>query len=126
MEQNNNQQPYAEPTVQQAPVQQPVYETQPAPQSADNSMKTMIFGIIGLVLAESGIAGLIFSILSLKEAKKYQANFGQLTGKAKVGKILGNIGLIVSIIMIAFWAIYILVVIIAAIAAAASSSYYYY
>ncbi|MBQ4105812.1 MAG: DUF4190 domain-containing protein [Clostridia bacterium] len=109
--------------------QQPVYQQETAikPQAEDNSMKALIFGIIGLVLSESGLLGLIFSIIGLSQAKKYKQNFGELAGKAKVGNILSTLGLIFSILMMAFWVIYIIVIVVIAIAgAAASSGAYYY
>ncbi len=87
---NMNNNVYAEPAYTAVPAQ-------------DNSKKAMIFGILSLVLSELGILGLIFAILGKKEAKKYVAAFGQLTGKAKLGSIFSTVGLILSIIMIAFY-----------------------
>ena len=65
----------------------------------DNSLKTMIFGIIAIAAGGSGLLGIIFGALALSEAKKYAAaHDGVVDGKAKVGKILGTIGLIFGII----------------------------
>ena len=131
MNENYNQPYPAEPVSQEAPqqpaYQQPVYQ-QPVynatPQPEDTSSKVLTFGIIGLVLSELGILGLIFSIIGLKQANQYYSTFGTLIGKAKVGKILSKVGLIVSIVMTVFWAIYIIVV--AAMAASIASVGYYY
>ena len=63
----------------------------------DNSTKTMVFGIIAIALCETGIGGIIFGAIALSEAKKYAAaHDGVVSGKAKVGKILGTVGLIVD------------------------------
>ncbi len=102
---------------------EPAYNATPAAPAQDNSMKTMIFGILGLVFSELGILGLIFSILGKKEAKKFEAAFGQLTGKAKVGAILSKIGFILSIVMTVFWVIYFLVCFIIGLAAASYAMY---
>lgn len=82
--------------IQNTVNEQPVYTATPA---EDNSTKTLIFGIIAIVLSELGLLGLIFAILGKKEAKKYEQNFGALTGKAKVGAILSKVALILSIVM---------------------------
>lgn len=116
--------------TEEAPVQEsaPVYEAQPVTPAAPavNTSNILVFGILGLAFAESGILGIIFSAIALSKAKAYAAAYGNLTGKAKVGKILATVGLIVSILMVVFWVIYIIVI--AAIAGAASgigSGYYY-
>ena len=83
----------------------------------DNSTKTMVFGIIAIALCETGIGGIIFGAIALSEAKKYAAaHDGVVSGKAKVGKILGTVGLIVGIVMTVVW-------IISAIASACASSF---
>lgn len=62
------------------------------------SQNSLIFGILGLVFCESGILGIIFSAIGLSNAKKYAAEAGELTCKAKTGKILATLGLVFSII----------------------------
>ncbi len=64
------------------------------------STQSLVFGILGLVFCESGILGIIFSAIGLSKAKKYAAEAGELTGKAKTGKILATLGLVFSIIAI--------------------------
>ena len=74
------------------------------------STQTLTFGILGLVFAGSSILGIIFSAIGLKKAKAYVEQFGELTGKAKVGRILAKVGLIFSIVMIVFWVLYIVLI----------------
>ena len=67
----------------------------------NNSVKTLVFGILALALSWLGITGLIFGIAAIKQAGIYAQNhYGALNGKAKTGKILGILGLIVSCIVI--------------------------
>ena len=73
------------------------------------SSGSLTFGILGLVFCGSGILGLIFSIIGMSKAKKYAAEAGELTGKAKTGKILATLGLVFSIIAIVIWVICIIV-----------------
>jgi len=84
------------------------------------SSGTLTFGILGLVFCGSGILGLIFSIIGLSKAKKYAAEAGELTGKAKTGKILATLGLVFSIIAIVCW---IIVAIVGSCASAALQQY---
>ena len=70
------------------------------------STQTLTFGILGLAFAGSSILGIIFSAIGMKKAKAYVEQFGELTGKAKIGRILAKVGLIVSIIMTVFWVLY--------------------
>lgn len=83
----------------------PTYQAAPQPPAEDNSTKLLIFGILSVAL--SGIVGIVFAILAKKEATKYEQSFGPATGKAKVGKILGTVGLILSIVTIVIWFAYI-------------------
>lgn len=81
----------------------------------DNSKKILIFGIVSIALAcvadgmaaayftgiIPAIVAIIFGALAGKEAKAFAAaNGGTVYGKAKVGKILGTVGLIVGIVAI--------------------------
>ena len=109
----------------QQPVQ-PQYQ-QPvsaAPAGAPTPTNILIFGIIGLALScipFASIAGIIISAIGLKKSNAYVAAGGIACGQSKTGRILARVGLIVSIVMTVFWAIYFTVVIIAA---ATYSSYY--
>lgn len=75
--------------------------------------KVMVFGIIGLALSGLGIPGIILSIIALKQANEFIRLNGGLFGQAKVGRILGKAGLIVSIVMTVFWVLYVILVILA-------------
>jgi hypothetical protein len=114
------------------PVEQPVYTAEPQPASGDlNDTPILITGILAIALCWTGIGGLICAIICMSKVKKFLAAGGVLAGKAKVGKILGTVGLILSILYMVFWVIYALYFIILAIVAAAgglsnySSSYWY-
>ncbi len=105
-------------------VQQPAQTYQAPVMPQPNGTPILIMGIISLVVGS--IVGIILSIIGKKKASEIVAMGYPLTGTAKVGSILCNIGLIVSILTTVFYALYFLIVIIGAIAGAASSSYYYY
>ena len=106
------------------PVRQPVTGT-----AGPDATPIFVLGILSLALPALG--GLICAIICLSKVKKFLAAGGVLAGKAKVGKILGTVGLILSILYMVFWVIYALYFIIVAIVAAAgglsnySSSYWY-
>lgn len=103
----------------EAPAQQPIYNAAPVSTIPYNTTPILVFGILALALAGgTGIVGIIFGILTKKKVNEYLGLGGQLTGKAKVGSILGKVGLILGIVMTVFWAIYITVIIIAAMAGA--------
>lgn len=74
-----------------------------APVAQGNPGKVLTFGILGLAFCETGILGLIFSIIGLTKAKNYIATYGPVSGQVRTGKILSTIGLILSIVMIVFW-----------------------
>ncbi|MBR6922398.1 MAG: zinc-ribbon domain-containing protein [Clostridia bacterium] len=114
------------------PVEQPVYTAEPQPASGDlNDTPILITGILAIALCWTGIGGLICAIINKSKVKKFLAAGGVLAGKAKVGKILGTVGLILSILYIVFWVGYICWWIIWTIIAAAgglsnyTSSYWY-
>ena len=67
--------------------------------------KVLVFGIIGLALSELGIPGIILSIIALHFANKFLQENGMLFGKAKIGRILGMVGLFVGIGMTVFWTV---------------------
>lgn len=107
--------PVQQESIQQQPAQpqytpvEPQYTPyQPAVNNdpALNATPILITGILALALSWSGIGGLICAIICMSKVKKYQAAGGVISGKAKVGKILGTVGLIFSIIYIVVWAIY--------------------
>ena len=87
------------------------------------SLKTMIFGIISIAVGGSGLLGIIFGAIALGNAKKYAAeNNGVVDGKAKVGKILGTLGLVFGIIALVAYVIYFIVMIVAMIGGGAAAA----
>ncbi len=105
------------------PVEQPVYTAEPQPASGDlNDTPILITGILAIALCWTGIGGLICAIICMSKVKKFLAAGGVLAGKAKVGKILGTVGLILSILYMVFWVIYFFVIIIGIIGSAINSS----
>lgn len=67
----------------------------------------LTFGILGIVFgAMGGLLGIIFSAIGLSKAKKYVAEGNELTGKAKTGKILATVGLILAIVALVFTVIF--------------------
>ena len=63
----------------------------------------LALGIIGLATCGSGIIGLIFSIIAISKAGKFRKGSTAVSGQVNTGRILGIIGLILSILMIVIW-----------------------
>ena len=111
----------------------PVTPAAPSPlsynQAGPSPTKVMVFGIIGLALSSAGIPGIVLSLIALKLAGEFVHYNGSLYGQAKVGRILGKVGSIVSIVMTVVWAFYIVFVIMMIVggsAACVSSGYNYH
>ncbi|MBP5208349.1 MAG: zinc ribbon domain-containing protein [Clostridia bacterium] len=121
-------QPKQQPTYQQP--QQPVYQ-QPVYQqpqytpvvATPDAGPIFVTGLLSLIFA--GLVGLILAIVNKKKVKEYTATGAQLTGKAKAGSILGNLGLVFSIIALVTIVIYFFVIIIGLIAGGTYASSYY-
>lgn len=79
---------------------------------------TLVWGILSLVF--SSILGIIFGAIGLSKSKKFVAEGGELVGKAKVGKILSLVGIILGIVVTIIIVIEIIVVIAAGNAAVQS------
>ena len=98
----------------------PVVAEEPAAQEAEVPVNTpeqngaangaLAFSIVGLVLASSGVLGIIFSAIARGKVKKAVAQ-GAIGGKIKAAKILSLIGLIASILMTVFWVIFCIVMV---------------
>ena len=114
---------YQEPQYQQPQYygQQPYQETYSsnygtAPKAADaeknNEGRTaMILAIIGAVLSELGIPGLILSAIAKGKVKAWEEKYGPTTGMAKAARIISTIGLVFSILMTVFWIVYIILIV---------------
>lgn len=73
---------------------------------AESSKKALIFGILAIALSETVILGVVFGFIARKQAKAYAAaNNGAIDGKAKVGNILGLVGIILGFVSIIYWII---------------------
>ena len=84
---------------------------------AISSAPILVFGILGLAFACTfyfSFLGIIFGAIAGKKASTYVAQGGVLAGKAKVGKILGKIGLIISIVLTAICVLVVMIALIAA------------
>lgn len=81
--------------VAQAGGQQP----QPAQpqQTLGSPSKVLVFGILSLALS-SGVIGLIFGIIGLVQAKRYNETYGPVSRQVSIGKGLSIAGIIVSIV----------------------------
>lgn len=101
------------PVQQEQPQPTPVQQAYNAAVSnpALNSTPILILGIIALALCAYVIPGIICGFICKSKVKAYQEAGGVLTGKAKVGSILGKVGLILSFVFIGIWLIYLIVII---------------
>ena len=70
----------------------------------------LTWGILGLALSETGIIGLIFSIIAKNKIKAYNASGQAPSGQVNTGSRLATAGLIVSIVFIVIWVIYIIAI----------------
>jgi hypothetical protein len=57
--------------------------------------------------------GIILGAVGIGKANAIQSQFGELPGKAKVGKVLSIVGLISGIFWTIFWFFYIIIIAIA-------------
>lgn len=75
----------------------------------------LTFAILGLAFASTfclSFLGLIFSCISRSKINNYCLLFGNPHGKAKVGNILGKVGLILSIVLTAIFTLYLFIFVI--------------
>ena len=74
----------------------------------------LTFGILALAFAQTfffSLLGIIFGAIAKAKASRYADDFGEVTGKALVGKILGTIGLILGIVLTVFSVIYVFIIV---------------
>ena len=64
----------------------------------------LVMGILAVCLAYFGV-GFIFGAIGLSKANGYIKQFGSISGKGKVGRILSKVGLICGIIMAVVWTV---------------------
>ena len=80
----------------------PQYRTRFADPNERSAAKSiLVFGIIALAACDIpylAFLGIIFGAIALSKAKKYTEQYAPLSGKTKVGRILGLVGLIVGIV----------------------------
>ena len=103
----------------------PAYTPESAVVGHPHASSALTFGILSLVFACTfflSFLGIVFGAIGKGKSSACLHLAGSMGGKARTGRILSIIGLIVGIIMTAIFAI----VIIAAIIDANSYSYYYY
>jgi hypothetical protein len=81
----------------------PVYTEPQQAAQAQGGSGTLVLAIIGAVLSELGLIGIILCGIALGKVKKLPQ---PLTGANKAAKIIATIGLIVAIIMTVVWFIY--------------------
>lgn len=114
----NAAQPAPEAPVYQAPpVQQPIYNAAPVNTVPYNTTPILVFGILAIAFACTfylSFLGIVFGAMTKGKVNAYLAQGYALSGKAKVGSILGKVGLIVGIVMTAIFAIWLLVIVILA------------
>lgn len=104
---------YEQPVYEQPPHQyiQPVpqYPGAPTPQQQSDSNTLLVFGILGLAFACTfflSFLGIIFSAIAKGKSRDYLFRYGEHYGKAKVGRILANVGLPVGIVLTCFFVLY--------------------
>ncbi len=105
------QQPQYQAPVYYQPYQPPVQQLDPYREQRMASLAGSIlgWGIAAIICSEFGLIGLIATLIARGKVKEFLSlNSGIIYGKAKVGKILCNVALPLSIVMTVFWAIYIL------------------
>lgn len=64
-------------------------------QTLGNPSKVLVFGILSLALS-SGIIGIIFGIIGLVQASRYNQTYGPVSKQVSIGKGLSIAGIIVS------------------------------
>ena len=117
---------YGQPQYAQPQYGQPQYGNVGMEDTKERSLskQILIFGILGISFACTyylSFLGIIFGAIALSKAKAYGNAGYALTGRAKTGRILGMVGLILGIVLVA---ILVIVIIIAIIAAESYSNYY--
>ena len=74
-----------------------------------NGILSLVFSIATVFLS---FIGIIFGAIGKSKAKEFESKFGELSPKARVGKILSGIGFGVGIGFTVFWALYIVFIVV--------------
>lgn len=98
--------------VSQAPSdrQPPVYHAEPINKAPYSTTPILVFGILALAFADSfflSFLGIVFGAITRSKVKAYLAEGYTLSGKAKVGSILGKVGFILGIVVTIIFVIYV-------------------
>lgn len=102
------------------PAREPEILLDPAKEQRKDNMagEVLKWGIMSLAFSVSGLLALlgwIFAGTAKRKVEEYEAAFGETTGRAHVGKILGKVGLGVGIGYTIFFTLYFLILIMVAI-----------
>lgn len=89
-----------------APNQPAAWKKPVSPEEDALAGSILTWGILGLAFSATVILGIIFSAIGLSKARRFRETYGPLHHRAKVGRILSLVGLIVSLVMILFWTVY--------------------
>ncbi len=96
------------------PVAERYNENGAASAPAMSATPVLVWGIIGLAFSCTfyfSFLGIIFSAVGLNKFKAFYAATGYDAGKAKVGRILAKVGLILGIVLTAICALVLLILI---------------
>ena len=80
-----------------------------SPEVKSVSVAALIWGIVAVVVCQLPL-GFIFGIIGQRKARE-AAEMGIENGMVKAGRIMSKIGLIVGIVLTAFWILYILFIV---------------
>lgn len=94
----------AEPTSE-VPVTHVEQVISTAPVTA-NSTPILVLGILAAALSEWGVPGIVLGAIGKKKSQVFLEENGSLTGKARAGRILSQIGFIFGIVMTAIWVVF--------------------
>lgn len=95
--------------IPETPVAPASYQPTVEPACPVNTTSNLIMGILSIVFAETfflSFLGIIFGAIGCGKAKRLERSGHPITGKAKVGRILSKIGLILGIILTVLFVIY--------------------
>ena len=104
---------YSQPAAQAYPAPQP--EVTPA-EAAPGANGVLTSGIVALCFSCSfflSFVGIILSAVAMGKAKRYVAQYGPVSKKVRIGKILSTVGLFVGIAMTILFVLYLALIVLA-------------